>query len=269
MLGDALRPMMRAESAPRFLGMLLSLSTLDTSLFQYFDQPITLDLDSEDPPLQPNTPPTSDLDSYIAGHDSKWQHLHIPDAIVELFRLFYSSASRLSETVVYIGFRTIDRITAASHRNQALLNKAGLITPVFDALYPEGEPATESDVENSDIQNPAETYSLPQNVQHIIRKTLRRLLDIGFCSPSESWRLFRSMKALDARSASINSDVLGVVRSGSKSKWPEFFSFQHSTESGSRASGSLPSTLEYLCEGGKAFPPPLGFTFLVRWISRP
>lgn len=258
--------MMRNETAAQILGMILGLATLDASLFQYFDQPIPLSLDTDDQASRSITLPASDLDAYISGYDPKWQQLHIPEAIVELFRLVYSSTSLLSDTVLYISFRTVDRITGASHRNQALLNKAGLLTPIFDALYPEESVPSVDD--KGPEQQMSVSSSLPASIQHIIRKTLRRLFDIGFCSPTESWRVFRSMKVLNSRPTSINSDVLSVIRSGSKSKWPEFFSFQHSTESTSQASGSLPSTLEYLCEGGKAFPPPLGFTFLVRMVVR-
>lgn len=255
-LADTLKPIMSAESTPRALGMVLALAFLDTSLFQYFDQSIPLSLDDSIHTQHSSMPPTSDLDNYVSGYDSTWQTLRLPRAIVELYRLLCSSMPDLSDTVAYLGFRTVDRLTAASHRNQTLMNKAGLITPIFEALYPKTE------VEGKiDSAAPHVGSLLPLTIQHVTRKTLRRLFDIGFCSPSEVWGILGDIKTPDRKA--INSEVLGILRSGSKSKWPEFFSFQNAV-GGSFEINSAPSTLEYVCEGGKAFPPSTGFTFMVR-----
>lgn len=151
-----------------------------------------------------------------------------PKALLVLFNLCSSlpPPSRIS----YLMFKTVDRITGATHRNQAIMNEAGMMTPVFNALY-----RSSSD------------FPLTEQNRHVLRKTFRRMLDIGFCSAVEA----RTFLKETINGTKINSEVLAILKSGTKSRWPEFFSFHHG------------GSLVFSDDSGKLFPPPLGFTFLV------
>lgn len=153
--------------------------------------------------------------------------LRQPKALIVLFSL--CSLPPAPHRTTYLVFKTIDRITSAAHRNQALMNEAGLIFSIFRVLYQ------------------SEIPTLPEQSRHILRKTLRRMLDIGFYSATEA-RIFLQKTIHDTK---INSEVLSILKSGTRSRWPEFLSFHHG------------GSLVHSDDSGKTFPPPSGFTFLV------
>jgi len=170
----------------------------------------------------------SEVDSYVSSKLVNCVDLRMPKALIVLFEL--SCLLQPPESILYLVFRTIDRITGAAHRNQAVMNHAGLMTPIFNALY-----------------EPGAKIELSEPAKHLLRKTFRRLLDIGFCSVTETERFFKAT----LNGPHVNSDVLAILKSGSRSKWPQFFSFHNG------------ASLTFSDESGKTFPPPSGFTFLV------
>lgn len=170
----------------------------------------------------------SEVDSYVTSKLVNCVDLREPKALVVLFEL--SCSLHPPESILYLVFRTIDRIIGAAHRNQAIMNQAGLMTPIFNVLY---EP-------EADVQ-------LSESARHLLRKTFRRLLDVGFCSVTEAEKFFKAALS----EARVNSDVLAILKSGSRSKWPQFFSFHNG------------ASLAFSDESGKTFPPTLGYTFLV------
>lgn len=170
-----------------------------------------------------------DLDPYVIGRLSQSHSLHEPKSIIALFGVCCSLVPPAS--ISYIVFKSIDRIVALTHRNQALMNEAGLMTPLFNLLY----------------RVPSHNVALAEVTRHLLRKTFRRLLDIGFCSAQEERDFFQEM----LQGTKVNSEVLAILKSGGRSKWPEFLSFHRS------------AALIFNDESGKTFPPPSGFTFSV------
>lgn len=170
----------------------------------------------------------SEVDSYVSSNLANCVDLREPKALVVLFEL--SCLLQPPESILYLVFRSIDRIIGAAHRNQAVMNHAGLMTPIFNILY-----------------EPDSNLQLSESAKHLLRKTFRRLLDIGFCSVTEAERFFKAT-LIGTR---VNSNILAILKSGSRSKWPQFFSFHNN------------AFLTFSDESGKTFPPTSGFTFLV------
>jgi hypothetical protein len=170
----------------------------------------------------------SEVDSYVSSNLVNCLDLREPKALVVLFEL--GCLLQPPESILYLVFRTIDRIIGATHRNQAIMNQAGLMTPIFNILY-----------------EPEVNVQLSEPARHLLRKAIRRLLDIGFCSAMEAERFFKATLC----EACVNSDVLAILKSGSRSRWPQFFSFHNG------------ASLAFSDESGKTFPPTSGFTFLV------
>lgn len=231
-LREAIQPETFSASVPRLYGLLLALALLDETLLDFFRS------SAQSESLDEYVP--SDLDLHVNMKLVNSIDLRQPRALIVLFDL--CSSLPPPQRISYLVFKTIDRIAGAAHRNQALMNEAGLMTPIFSVLY--GSPS----------------HILPEPSRHLLRKTLRRMLDIGFCSSTEA-RVFLQ-KAVHG--TTVNTDVLGIIKSGTKSRWPEFVSFHHG------------GSLVFSDDSGKTFPPPSGFTFLVslanvcqpeRWVT--
>ncbi|KAF8315416.1 beach-domain-containing protein [Clavulina sp. PMI_390] len=220
-LKEAIMPSMLTESFYRLCGLLLALALLDDALFGFFLSDAN---DSEALFV------AKDLDGAIATRLGDNLHLGQPKSLIALFTL--CRALSPPERTSYIIYKTIDRIAGAAHRHQALLNAAGLMTPIFDALYsPEG------------------SHILGEDSRHLLRKTLRRLLDIGFPSASTA----RDVLARGLSETGVNSEVLSILKSGARSRWPSFLSIHRN------------GSLTFVDESNKVFPPPLGFSFLA-WV---
>ena len=214
---QALRPTYPSDSGLNCLwGLLLSLALNDISFETFFS-------DAPDAPDQ-----TAPFDSYIRHSQEQLISLRNPEAINILFDL-YTEIIPPGQTS-YLVFRTIERIVAVSHRNQAMMNSLGLGGPVFEYFS-----------RNRDLL-------LTECTRLVAQKLLRRLLEMGVPSLEQSRRLFQNV----LKDSTVDSNALTLLRSSSRAKWPSFFSFSHAS------SLVLPDTR------GKAFPPPNGFTYMVR-----
>ncbi|KAH9042628.1 beach-domain-containing protein [Lactarius pseudohatsudake] len=88
--------------------------------------------------------------------------------------------------------------------------------------------------------------------RRIVQKLLRRILDLG-ATTVDTRIMFQSAVASDG---TLNADILEMIRSGIKSRWPDHFSFER------RAS------LEFYEENAKGLPT-TGFTFMIWiWLER-
>lgn len=128
----------------------------------------------------------------------------------------------------YAMLKITERLAAAGHRNLALLNGTGLIQFVFERLYgPE---------QNDDTAE-----------RTVMQRLLRRLLEMG-ASTTEARAIYHRVLKEDL---TIDPEILEVLRSAKRAKWPEHFSFESV------------AALHLNEDGGRMLPCPTGFTFMV------
>jgi hypothetical protein len=202
-------------------GLLLALAFQDLTLSEFFTMPQLTNGSSLNVTL---------LDAAIREKQHGWIKLRHPPAIVLLFSI--CTTISLLPSTTYAIFKTMERIIALSHRNQAMLNEAGLGLSVFQFLY--------------DRRNLLS--SIPQEANIVLHKMLRRLMEMGSPTLDPARYLFRSA----LQNSTLQSDVLQTLRSGTRVRWPEFFSMSDA------------AALLLTDNRGKIFPPPSGLTFLVR-----
>ena len=211
---------MDSTRASVIMGLLLALALYDLHICDFFTS------------FQPTNGDKLDLivlDSSIAEKQHAWIKLRQPIAIVLLFSTCISIS--LLPSIAYASFKTIERIVSASHRNQAMLNEAGLGRSVFQFLYDRQRPST-----------------IPEEAIAVLHKVLRRLMEMGSPTLDQARYLFQSM----LRDSTLQSDILSTLRSGTRTRWPEFLSMFGG------------AALLLTDNRGKVFPPPTGLTFLVR-----
>ncbi|KAG8908740.1 hypothetical protein FRB99_002978 [Tulasnella sp. 403] len=212
---------------PQVLGYLFAFAMQDFGLCDLF-----LSFDHS-PALDPTT-----IDAKIATMESRiFFALHNPAAIVCMFRLL----SLASPSISHATLRIIERIVFASHRNQALLNQIGLAGILFEYLHSGPE--------------------LPPSELPIVRKTFRRILEMG-ASIQHSRSMFQSaLKLTPPSTFSINSSVLEYTKFGMRAigKWPDFISIGCG---GPEKVGIELSNAQLL---GRTFPGSAGFTYMA-WV---
>lgn len=130
----------------------------------------------------------------------------------------------------YATLKVTERLAAFNHRNLALLNGVGLVQHVFDKLYGDHESPKMGDAEQS-----------------VLQRLLRRLLEMG-ASTSEARTIFHGALTEEFK---IDSEILEVLRSAKRAKWPEHFSFDGS------------SGIRLVEDGGRMLPCPTGLTYMV------
>lgn len=129
----------------------------------------------------------------------------------------------------YAVLKVTERLAVANHRNQAFLNGTGIVRHVFDKLYT--------------------TQDLPLDgaERAVLQKILRRMLEMG-ASTADARHIYQRAIRKDL---TIDGEVLEVLRTGQRAKWPEHFSFDGT------------AALQLKEDGGRMFPCPTGFTFMV------
>jgi hypothetical protein len=149
--------------------------------------------------------------------------------VLMLWKLVNEAAPE-DESVRYGLYKLVERLIAANHRGQVLLSGLGLVGPLFGRFYEEKEKGTLSDHERS-----------------VMQKLLRRLLEIGVTTTAEARIIFQSAVREDD---TLDSDVLEIVRSAMKAKWPAHFSLEN-------------KAALTMVEDGLRGMPTNGFTFMV------
>ena len=120
----------------------------------------------------------------------------------------------------------LETLVSSNHRNKVLMSSTSLFKTLFDRLI------------NSDSSDTL--------VRSLLQKTLRKLLEIGV-EITDVRALFREAVKEDK---SLDTDILEIIRSGMKAKWPMHYSME-------RKAGI--SLLEQNARGL----PPTGLTFMV------
>ncbi|KAG8984948.1 hypothetical protein FRB94_005904 [Tulasnella sp. JGI-2019a] len=179
--------------------------------------------------------------SKVTALDPDALSLHNPAAIlcmIELQRSFPSAS------VIATTFKIVERMVFSSHRNQALLNQAGLCRLLSRELS-----------SSPSILSVHDTAS--------IQRTLRRVLEIGL-NFDEAEEMFKAMviqSDSDSTPPSLNGEVLECVKGGMRTAgiWPQFISF------GGGFAGKSGIELENARSRGRTFPSALGYTYMA-WV---
>lgn len=212
-LAQALQPLVTdAQVEDQVLGFLFSLALNDFSVSSLFMSLRVADY--------------NDVDSRIKDIEVRLGLIAQPGAICILLDLL----PKLPEDTMlhYVVYRLLERLSALRHRNKVILCGLGILGRLFRAFTSQKKLSTSS------------------QERRIVQKLLRRILDLG-ATTVDTRIMFQSAVASDG---TLNADILEMIRSGIKSRWPDHFSFER------RAS------LEFYEENTKGLPT-TGFTFMV------
>ncbi|KAI9465845.1 beach-domain-containing protein [Lactarius psammicola] len=218
-LAQALQPLVTdAQVEDQILGFLFSLALNDFSVSSLFMSLRMTDY--------------NDIDSRIKDIEVRLGLIAQPGAICILLDLL----PKLSEDTMlhYVVYRLLERLSALRHRNKVILCGLGILGRLFRAFTSQ------------------KNLSASSQERRIVQKLLRRVLDLG-ATTVDTRIMFQSAVASDG---TLNADILEMIRSGIKSRWPDHFSFER------RAS------LGFYEENAKGLPT-TGFTFMIWiWLER-
>lgn len=178
--------------------------------------------------LRAPLPSTANIDSAIGQQEHQFSKIRAPQAVLIMLNLT-AEAPRDDSLIHYAILKVTERLAAANHRNQALLNGIGIARHVFDKLYtPQSPPLDDAE-------------------RAVLQKLLRRMLEMGASTAHARHMYQRTLR----KDLTIDEEILEVLRTGQRAKWPEHFSFDGT------------AALQLKEDGGRMFPCPTGFTFMV------
>jgi hypothetical protein len=198
------------------MGYLLALALQNFSLCNTFTS------------LRTSPPSTTNIDSAIGQQEHRLGKICAPRAVLIMLNLT-ADVLRDDPMIRYAVLKVTERLAAANHRNQALLNGIGIVRHVFDQLYTTQSPPLD-DAERA-----------------VLQKLLRRMLEMG-ASTADARHIYQRALRTDL---TIDREVLEILKTGQRAKWPEHFSFDGT------------AALQLKEDGGRMFPCPTGFTFMV------
>ena len=178
--------------------------------------------------LRSPLPSTANIDSAIGQQEHQFGKISAPQAVLIMLNLT-AKMSRDDSLIHYAILKVTERLAAANHRNQAVLNGIGIVRHVFDKLYT------------------AQSPPLDDAERAVLQRLLRRMLEMG-TSTADARHIYQRTLRKDL---TIDGEVLEVLRTGQRAKWPEHFSLNRT------------AALQLKEDGGRMFPCPTGFTFMV------
>lgn len=210
-LSQALQPLV-TSAQDHILGFLFSLAINDFSVSSLFMSLRAVDYNG--------------VDSRIKDIEVRLGLIAQPGAI----RILLDLLPKLSEDTMlhYVVYRLLERLSSLRHRNKVVLCGLGILGRLFGTFISQKKTSASS------------------QERRIIQKLLRRILDLG-ATTVDTRIMFQSAVASDG---TLNADILEMIRSGIKSRWPDHFSFERR------------ATLEFCEENTKGLPT-TGFTFMV------
>jgi hypothetical protein len=200
------------------MGYLLALALQNFSISNLFSS------------IQDFSSSTAGIDSKIAQTEHRLGKIRLPQAVLILLKATDMLPSE-EPMLRYATLKVIERLVALNYRNHALLNRAGLLQEIFDNLY-------------------SKETTLNEAEKSVMLRTLRRLLEMG-ASTAEARSIYSKVVKADL---TIDSEILEILKSAKRAKWPEYISFDG------------PASLQLGEDGGKMLPCPLGFTYMVSRI---
>lgn len=174
----------------------------------------------------------AEVDSKLSDIGPLLGRIHQPGAIQVLWDILPQLPGR-DPALRYGIYKLFEQLAYLNHRNQIAFCSLGLTRSILTLL----------DTHRSDP-------SVNDQEKHILQKLLRRILDMG-ATTADVRLIFQQVVKEDD---SLDSDILDIIRTGMKARWPEHFSVESS------------ATLTLREEGIRGMPM-TGFTFMVRDVS--
>jgi hypothetical protein len=171
----------------------------------------------------------SELDNTLNEFGSHLGLIRQPGAIKLLWSLI-PDISAGDTAMRHAFYKVFEHLSQRNHRNKAVLCSAGMVKSLFDSFC-----------------SGRADQTFPEKDRHILQKLLRTLLEVG-TSTGEARGIFQRVVTEDG---TLDADILDIIRTGMKSRWPAHFSMV------SRAA------LTFSQEGLKGMPQS-GFTYMVR-----
>ncbi|CCA74832.1 hypothetical protein PIIN_08801 [Serendipita indica DSM 11827] len=224
LLKQAITPFLaNPETAAQTIGYTLALALQNFSISNLFLS------------FRESLPSFAKIDSLIAQNEHRLGKVRL-SPVVLLMMECVEILPRDESMLPYATLKMVERLVSLSHRNHSMLNEARLVEHIFTKLYARGV-----NVEDIDDAERA-----------VLQRMLRRLLEMG-ASTAETRMIYQRMVDTDLN---IDSEILEILRSAKRAKFPEYFSFDG------------PAALHLNEDGGKTFPCPIGFTFMANLALR-
>ena len=181
--------------------------------------------------LRASLPTPAKIDSVIAQNEHRLGKVRLPQVILVMLKLV-DILPRDESMQPYATLKVIERLVSLNHRNHSMLNEAHLTGFVFGKLYG---------------TKPTEGLVADDAERSVLQRMLRRLLEMG-ASTAETRAIYQ--RAVD-ENLRVDAEILDILRSARRAKFPEYFSFDG------------PASMQLNEDGGRIFPCPMGFTFMV------
>jgi hypothetical protein len=207
---------MDPRTSAQTMGYILALAVQNFSISNLFTN------------LRASVPSIAMIDSMIVQNEHRFGKVRLPDVVIVMFNLV-DYLPQDESMLPYTTLKVIERLVSLNHRNHSMLNEAHLIQFIFQRLYGR---------EKSDMDDAERS---------VLQRTLRRLLEMG-ASTAETRTMYQRTVN---ENLVIDGEVLSIIRSAKRAKFPEYFSFDG------------PASLQLNEDGGRVFPCPMGFTYMV------
>jgi hypothetical protein len=174
----------------------------------------------------------AEVDSKLSDIGPRLGRIHQPGAIQVLWDILPQLPGD-DHALRYAIYQLFEQLVSLNHRNQIAFCSLGLVEPLFGLLG-----AHRSDT------------SVNEKERQALQKILKRILDMG--ATTADFRLI--FQQLVKEDDSLDADILEIIRSGMKARWPDHFSMES------------PATLTLTEESVRGMPM-TGFTYMVRDVS--
>lgn len=144
-------------------------------------------------------------------------------------RVLWDLVPDLDPTSRHAILKIMERLSSQYHRNRAVLSNLRIVSPLFHMLLESKKASPE---------------------RPIIQKILKRTLELGVSTPDARVILQHAIN----EDETLNPEILDIIRSASKGRWPRHFSLDS------------PAALYFKVDGIRGAPP-TGFTFMVRLVA--
>lgn len=176
------------------LGCLLSLSVHDFAVIDLF---VTLQASCHD---------LHDLDIHFLEFAPSLGTIHLPGVFKIVWEFVLGSLATNGSLRLMV-YKLLEHLTRSSHRNLAVLSMLGILTPMFSNF-----------ISSSTVDQQG-----PDAAERRLQcKIVKRLFEMG-ASTRDAQRLFQCAVKEDK---SLDAEMIDLIRSGLKSKWPPHILFQ-------------------------------------------
>ncbi|PCH37188.1 beach-domain-containing protein [Wolfiporia cocos MD-104 SS10] len=174
------------------------------------------------------------LDQRIRDFEPAFGPVHLPGTLLVLFN-FIPIVSSTMPMMRYAILKTLERLAHHNHRNHCILSGLGLAEPLFEQYC-----------------DWKDDKRIAKQERQLVQRLLRRLVDVG-TTTDEARLMFQRVVRSDE---TLNADVLEIIRTSMKVRWPEHFSIE------------APAALR-ICQDEMRGLPSGGFTFMIwLWIEK-